>query len=44
MVAVIMRRSEYTCVCEDGAIAKISDCQPGGPMFNPEPGRGLNFG
>ena len=32
------------CVCEVSAVGKISDCQPGGPGFNPRPGRGLNFG
>ena len=32
------------CVCEVGTVGKISDCQPGGPGFNPWPGRGLNFG
>ena len=31
-------------VCEVSAVGKISDCQPGGPGFNPRPGRGLNFG
>ena len=30
-------------VCEVGTVGKISDCQPGGPGFNPRPGRGLNF-
>ena len=32
------------CVCEVSAAGQISDCQPGGPGFNPRPGRGLNFG
>ena len=30
--------------CEVGTVGKISDCQPGGPGFNPRPGRGLNLG
>ena len=30
--------------CEVSAIGWISDCQSGGPGFNPRPGRGLNFG
>ena len=34
----------YRGVCEVGTVGKISDCQPGGPGFNPRPGRGLNFG
>ena len=25
-------------------VAKISDCEPEGPGFNPWPGQGLNFG
>ena len=29
---------------EVSVVRKISDCQPGGPGFNPRPGRGLNFG
>ena len=33
-----------TSVCEVSAVGKISDCQPGGPEFNPRPGRELNFG
>ena len=28
----------------DLSVGKFSDCQPGGPGFNPQPGRGLNFG
>ena len=31
-------------VCEVGTVGQISDYQPGGPGFNPRPGRGLNFG
>ena len=31
-------------MCEVGTVGKISDCQPGGPGFNPRPGRELNFG
>ena len=31
------------CMCEVGTLGKISDCQPEGPRFNPQPGRGLNF-
>ena len=27
---------------EVGTVGKISDCQPGGPRFNHQPGRGLN--
>ena len=30
-------------VCEASAVGWISACQPGGPGFNPRPGRGLNF-
>ena len=32
-------------MCEASAVGQISDCQPepGGPEFNPRPGRGLNF-
>ena len=33
-----------SCVCEVGTVGKISDYQPGGPGFNPRPGRRLNFG
>ena len=31
-------------VWEVNAVGKISDCQPGGPGFNPWTGRGSNFG
>ena len=31
-------------MCEVSAVGKISHYQPGGPGFNPRPGRGLNFG
>ena len=34
---------QCVCVCEVSAVGKISNCQPGGPGFNPRPGRGLNF-
>ena len=33
----------YTHVCGVGTVGKISDYQPEGPGFNPQPGRGLNF-
>ena len=40
--------SSWAClaysVCEVGTVGLISDCQPEGPRFNPQPGQGLNFG
>ena len=38
-----MRYANTKSVSEVGTVSKISDCQPGGPGFNPWPGRGLNF-
>ena len=37
-------RGWHSCVCGLGTVGKISDYQPEGPGFNPQPGRGLNFG
>ena len=31
-------------MCKVSAVGKTSDCQPGCSRFNPQPGRGLNFG
>ena len=31
-------------MCKVSAVGKTSDCQPGCSGFNPQPGRGLNFG
>ena len=36
--------NSITHVCEVGTVGKISDCQPGGPGFNPGTGWWLNFG
>ena len=32
------------CGTRFGTVGKVSNYQPGGPGFNPRPGRGLNFG
>ena len=34
---------EQLCARLGQSVGKISDCQPGGPGFNPRPGRGLNL-
>ena len=34
----------FMYVCEVGTVGKISDCQPEGPTFNPQPSRVLDFG
>ena len=37
------RYGKGTSQGEVGTVGKISDCQTGGPGFNPRPGRGLTF-
>ena len=41
---ILLNVFNWLCVCKVGTVSKISDCQPDGPGFNPQVGRGLNLG
>ena len=43
IVLVFPRLLFYVFACDVSAAGKISDYQPGGPGFNPRPGRGLKM-